>query len=125
MIRRPRPVIWTYHYLISPINRLKVPLTQVHYLDALYIFLGIIEAIRLLSLSHSHDWITIARSAVVLNGPVLKSELEGVRSFGFGRLFNETVFRSNGYQGTLPGVCLWFLQGGGVVPGAGLPLVSL
>lgn len=76
-------IVWTCQRLTGLINRPDAPVVQVHCLDTLYIFLGIIEAIWSLSLFHTHDGITIARSVIVLNGPVLEPELEGVRSFGF------------------------------------------
>ena len=44
MYRRRTLIIWTSDLILGSISRLGVQWIQVHYLDALYIFLGIIEA---------------------------------------------------------------------------------
>jgi len=67
-------------------------------LDALYIFLGIIAAIRPLFLDRIHNsWMMIALLVMESDIPVLVSKLEGARSLDSGRLFDGAARSSFGY----------------------------
>jgi hypothetical protein len=92
MIRQSSFIVWTCQRQTGLINRPEGPLALVHCLDALYIFLGIIEVIlSSISLQFHCYWMVIIRSVVVLDVWVLESELERARLIGFRRLFNETA----------------------------------